>query len=118
MTERTLPGDMHPLRPWLMLAAGYSLFFYVFLQRTAPSVIDTKLMRDFDVTAASLSNLSAFYFWSYVVAQIPVGLAEGRSDPCRVLAWPTGPASMIRPPIAARSGCFLLVAWWRRFCLF
>ena len=52
---------MHPLHPWLMLAAG---FFYVLGQRTAPSVIDTKLMRDFDVTAASLSNLSAFYFWS------------------------------------------------------
>ena len=55
---------MHPLHPWLMLAAGYGLFFYVFGQRTAPSVIETKLMRDFDVTAASLSNLSAFYFWS------------------------------------------------------
>ena len=55
---------MHPLHPWLMLAAGYSLFFYVLGQRTAPSVIDTKLMRDFDETAASLSNLSAFYFWS------------------------------------------------------
>lgn len=55
---------MHPLHPWLMLAAGYSLFFYVLGQRTAPSLIDTKLMRDFDVTAASLSNLSAFYFWS------------------------------------------------------
>ena len=101
-----------------MLAAGYSLFFYVLGQRTAPSVIATKLMRDFAVTAASLGNLSAFYFWSYVVAQIPVGLAEDRWDLRRVLAWPTGPASMIRPPIAADSGCFPLVAWWRRFCPF
>ena len=109
---------MHPLHPWLMLAAGYSLFFYVLGQRTAPSVMTTELMRDFDVTAASLSNLSAFYFWSYVVVQIPVGLAVDRWGPRRVLAWPTESASMIRPPIAARSGCFPLVAWWRRFCLF
>ena len=78
---------MHPLRPWFMLAAGYSLFFYVFGQRTAPSVMTTELMRDFDVTAASLSNLSAFYFWSYVVVQIPVGLAVDRWGPRRVLAW-------------------------------
>ena len=69
-----------------MLAAGYSLFFYVFGQRTAPSVMTTELMRDFDVTAASLSNLSAFYFWSYVVVQIPVGLAVDRWGPRRVLA--------------------------------
>ena len=78
---------MHPLHPWLMLAAGYSLFFYVLGQRTAPSVIATKLMRDFAVTAASLGNLSVFYFWSYVVVQIPVGRAVDCWGPRRVLAW-------------------------------
>ena len=69
-----------------MLAAGYSVFFYVFGQRTASSVMTTKLMRDLDVTAASLSKLSAFYFWSYVVVQIPVGRAVDCWSPRRVLA--------------------------------
>lgn len=87
MTDKPLPPAMHPLRPWLMLAAGYGLFFYVFLQRTAPSVMTTELMRDFDVTASALSNLSAFYFWSYVAVQIPVGLAVDRWGPRRVFAW-------------------------------
>ena len=70
-----------------MLAAGYSVFFYVFGQRTASSVMTTELMRDLDVTAASLSKLSAFYFWSYVVVQIPVGRAVDCWGPRRVLAW-------------------------------
>lgn len=78
---------MHPLHPWLMLAAGYSVFFYVFGQRTASSVMTMELMRDLDVTAASLSKLSAFYFWSYVVVQIPVGRAVDCWGPRRVLAW-------------------------------
>ena len=69
-----------------MLAIGYSLYFYVFAQRTAPSVMTTELMRDFDVTAVALSTLSAAYFWSYAVVQVPVGLAVDRWGPRRVLA--------------------------------
>ena len=34
-----------------------------------------ELMRDFDATALVLSNLSATYFWSYAVVQVPAGLA-------------------------------------------
>jgi MFS family permease len=33
----------------------------------------TELMRDFSIGAASLGNLSAFYFYFYVAMQIPVG---------------------------------------------
>ncbi len=87
MTESQLPPGIHPARPWLMWAAGCSLFFYVFMQRTAPSVMTSELMRDFDVTATALSNLSAFYFWSYVIVQIPVGLAVDRWGPRRLLSW-------------------------------
>jgi len=87
MTQIHPPPSMHPARPWFMWAAGCSLFFYVFLQRTAPSVMTTELMRDFGVTAAALSNLSAFYFWSYVIVQVPVGVAVDRWGPRRLLSW-------------------------------
>jgi MFS family permease len=37
----------------------------------------TELMRDFHIGGASLGNLSAFYFYAYVIMQIPVGVLTG-----------------------------------------
>ena len=43
-----------------------------------------ELMRDFDATALVLSNLSAAYFGSYAVVQVPAGLAvESMVKPLR-----------------------------------
>jgi sugar phosphate permease len=55
---------------------GISAVFYlgVFFLRTAPAVMTSELMRDFHIGAASLGNLSAFYFYAYVAMQIPVGV--------------------------------------------
>ena len=55
---------------------GISAMFYlgVFFLRTAPAVMTSELMRDFHIGAASLGNLSAFYFYAYVTMQIPVGV--------------------------------------------
>jgi MFS family permease len=39
----------------------------------APAVITDKLMADFQIGAAALGNLSAFYYYSYVFMQIPTG---------------------------------------------
>ena len=54
---------------------GISALFYlgVFFLRAAPAVMTAELMRDFGIGAASLGNLSAFYFYFYVAMQIPVG---------------------------------------------
>jgi MFS family permease len=41
--------------------------------RVAPAVITDKLMADFQIGAAALGNLSAFYYYSYVAMQIPTG---------------------------------------------
>ena len=45
----------------------------------------TELMRDFDVGAAILGNLSAFYFYAYAALQIPVGLLMDRIGPRRLM---------------------------------
>jgi len=44
-----------------------------------------ELMREFDVGAAVLGNLSAFYFYIYAGIQIPVGLLLDRYGPKRLL---------------------------------
>jgi MFS family permease len=65
---------------------GASLFFYGFLQRTAPSIMVPDLMRDFNVNAMALGGLSAFYFYAYMAVQIPTGLMADRLGPRRLLS--------------------------------
>ncbi len=63
---------------WGLAAALYFIGFY---QRVAPAVITAELSQAFNLTAAALGNLSAFYFYSYVAMQIPTGLLADRFGP-------------------------------------
>ncbi len=45
-----------------------------------------ELMRDFNLAAAGLGNLSAFYFYSYVAMQIPTGILADAWGPRRLLS--------------------------------
>ena len=71
---------------WLVWGLAAALYLIAFFQRVAPAVITSELSRDFGLTAASLGNLSAFYFYSYVAVQIPTGLLADRWGPRKVLA--------------------------------
>ncbi|MFB3855091.1 MAG: MFS transporter [Vicinamibacterales bacterium] len=55
---------------------GVAAFFYLaaFYLRNSPAVMTTELMRDFGITAVQLGNLSAFYFYAYLLMQIPTGV--------------------------------------------
>lgn len=64
------------------LAAGFYLFG--FFQRVTPASLAGDLMRDFELTAAGLGNLSAFYFYAYAAMQIPTGLLVDRLGPSRL----------------------------------
>ena len=66
---------------------GFGAVFYLlaFFHRVAPAVITGELMRDFQINAAALGNLSAFYFYSYVAMQIPTGILADRWGPRRLL---------------------------------
>jgi MFS family permease len=44
------------------------------------------LMREFNIGAAALGNLSALYFYSYVAMQIPTGIIADRWGPRRLLS--------------------------------
>ncbi|MCZ7598517.1 MAG: MFS transporter [Gammaproteobacteria bacterium] len=69
-----------------MWGLGAVLYLYGFFQRVAPGVMGEELARTFDLNAAALGNLSAFYFYSYVAMQIPTGLLADTLGPRRLLA--------------------------------
>ena len=77
--------------------------FYLtgFYQRVSPAVMTDELMRAFHIGAAGLGSLSAFYYYSYLVMQIPTGVLIDSWGPRKLLM--TG-------SIAASAGTFLFAA--------
>lgn len=73
------------LRGGLVFTLGALSFAYAFLQRVAPSAMVSDLMQSFQVGAAVLGNLSAIYFYAYVVLQMPIGALVDRWGPRRII---------------------------------
>ena len=69
--ERGAPPSWRSWLAWGIPAAFYLAAFYL---RSAPAAMTTELMRDFHIGAKSLGNLSACYFYAYVLMQIPTGI--------------------------------------------
>jgi sugar phosphate permease len=76
-----------PWISWSVWSIGAVFYLAVFFLRSAPAVMTTELMRDLHIGAASLGNLSAFYFYFYVAMQIPVGALTGSWGPRKLLVW-------------------------------
>ncbi len=78
----------HPPLPVALLvwALGAGLYLIGFFHRVAPAVITRELSAEFALTAATLGNLSALYFYTYVGMQIPTGVLVDHWGPRRVLA--------------------------------
>ncbi len=75
-----------PLRlSWLVWGLAALFYLIGFFHRLAPAVMTQELMRDFDISAAALGNLSGFYFYSYWVMQIPAGILADGWGPRRLL---------------------------------
>ncbi len=70
---------------WFVWGLGAVFYLMGFFQRVAPAVMTHELMRAFDISAATLGNLSAFYFYSYVAMQIPTGILADTLGPRRLL---------------------------------
>jgi MFS family permease len=83
MTSPSYP----PLRlAWMIWGLGAALYLIGFYQRVAPGVMTSELMADFQLNAAGLGNLSAFYFYSYVAMQVPTGILADHWGPRRLLS--------------------------------
>ncbi|OJW50325.1 MAG: hypothetical protein BGO67_00140 [Alphaproteobacteria bacterium 41-28] len=72
-------------RSWLVWACAALFFGYQFLLRVSPSVMTQELMTDFHVDACALGTLTSFYFYAYVLLQLPVGTLLDKLGPRRLL---------------------------------
>jgi MFS family permease len=80
------PGNYPPVHlSWIVWGLGAAFYFTGFYQRVAPAVMTDQLMADFEISAAALGHLSAFYFYSYVAMQIPTGILSDLWGPRRLL---------------------------------
>ena len=71
---------------WAVVGLGALFYCYEYLLRASPSVMTQELMRFYHLTGAQYGNLSgSFYYYSYVVMQIVVGLLMDRFGPRRLL---------------------------------
>lgn len=72
---------------WLMWGLVATLYLLGFFQRMAPAVMVDELMRDFHINGAVMGNLSAAYFYSYALMQIPSGLLADHIGPRRLSSY-------------------------------
>lgn len=61
-------------------------YFYEFMIQVSPGVMVQNLMRDFQISAGGLGNLSAYYFYSYAGMQLFVGIILDRWGPRKLLS--------------------------------
>jgi fucose permease len=74
-----------PILSWIIWGLGALLYAIGFFQRTAPAVMTKELMTEFDITAAALGQLASFFFYVYVIMQIPTGILSGILGPRRLM---------------------------------
>ncbi|MEQ9559632.1 MAG: MFS transporter [Rhodospirillales bacterium] len=92
------PHPMLRILPWLIWGLGTFLFSFVHFQRVAPGVMVDTLMREFAVGGALLGNLSAIYFYSYAIFQVPAGLIVDAYGSRRI---------MVLSALLIAAGCFV-----------
>jgi MFS family permease len=135
------PGARITPMTWAVWGLVALFYAYGALQRVAPAVMVPNLMAEFEVNAATLGSVSAFYFYAYAGLQMPVGLMLDRWGARRMMtaaalltalggvlfamAGGVGAANLGRFLIGAGSsftwiGCLTVAAAWfppRRFAL-
>lgn len=84
-SEATIPS----FKSWLIWGCAGLFYFYEMILRASPSVMTEDLMRDFGATSTALGVLSSFYYYSYVILQIPCGIIVDRLGTQRVITFST-----------------------------
>lgn len=74
----TSGGLRFGVTPWIVWGVAALYFLYDYFQQMAPSAMASQLTAAFNIGATELGTLASFYFVSYALMQIPVGLLLDR----------------------------------------
>jgi MFS family permease len=73
-TERVgLVQKVSPMA-YVVFFLATSFYFYEYFLQISPSVLTTELMHDLKINAGTLGTISAFYYYTYTLFQLPAGL--------------------------------------------
>lgn len=64
----------YTLQSWFLFGLGALFFATEYFARVAPAVMVPELMQSFSVDALAIGTLSAFFYYPYIVMQVPAGL--------------------------------------------
>ncbi|MBA2648620.1 MAG: MFS transporter [Legionella sp.] len=67
--------------PYLIWFLGAFFFFIDYIIRVSPSILTPTLMHYFHVNAFTVGGFSAFFYYTYIAMQIPVGVLVDRYGP-------------------------------------
>lgn len=70
-----------------MYSVAVFFYFYEFLLRVAPQPLQPQLERDFNISYADYGKLAAFYYYSYALLQLPIGVFTDKFGPRRLLTF-------------------------------
>ena len=78
---------LHHILAWTIWFLSALFMFYKYAIEVSPSVMTSHLMSEFKIDGAQLGNLAAFYFYAYLLMQIPAGLLIDRFGPRKITTF-------------------------------
>jgi sugar phosphate permease len=66
---------------WVVFVSVLFTYFLIVSQRTAPGLISDQIMKDFNLTAATIGLLTSIQFLAYTGLQVPIGILSDRFGP-------------------------------------
>ncbi len=84
-TVNHIPAKKDSFLAWLVVLSAALFFFYEFIQMNMFDAINANLMRDFNLNATQISNLSSSFFWADMLFVFPAGLLLDRFSTRRIL---------------------------------
>ena len=72
---------------WIIWGIAGVFYLYEMILRVSPSVMTQELIQDFGVTSTALGVLASFYYYAYVLLQIPCGLFVDKLGPRKIITF-------------------------------